>query len=296
MSSTPKQNPSLHAMTQGFSQVLSEQASQWPMTPGGPVAAALSLGSEDHGTLRQEWLEGQAELWQAMLEQAVARAGQKVAASPRDDQSFDDPMRGQNDMSDYLRQTRRINADYLKNMAGMAPSPLAPSDFPASNREPRESNYLKIRDKLKSGDIIVACKGNMKSVKGFLSLLVRVVTASSYSHVGIVLKLGNRCFVVEATPPVVRLYPLSKLESFYVIKMDRSLSREDENRLFDYVGLPYSDWNSIASYCTGRPVVNGKLQCAQLVSSFYNWPNLLRPEQIVRYAQEDLGKRMVFVR
>ena len=105
MSSTPKQNPSLHAMTQGFSQVLSEQASQWPMTPGGPVAAALSLGSEDHGTLRQEWLEGQAELWQAMLEQAVARAGQKVAASPRDDQSFDDPMRGQNDMSDYRLST-----------------------------------------------------------------------------------------------------------------------------------------------------------------------------------------------
>lgn len=48
--------------------------------------------------------------------------------------------------------------------------------------------------------------------------MLEKAAAESCSHVGIVIKLGNRCFVMEATPPVVRLYPLSKLESFYVIK------------------------------------------------------------------------------
>ena len=157
------------------------------------------------------------------------------------------------------------------------------------------SNYLEIRDKIKSGDIIVTCKGDMKSFNHFLSLAIRVLTASSYSHVGIAIRLGKRCFVVEATPPVVRLYPLSRLDSFYVIKMDAALTTEDENRLFDYIGVPYSDWNSIVTYLTRKSPANGKLQCAQLVSAFYNWPNLLRPEQIVRYAQESLRKRMIFV-
>lgn len=217
-------------------------------------------------------------------------------------------------MLDFLNHAYQINGEYMKRMIDAAPlvdgkaketmrtltqdvvEALAPTNFLVPDERLAVSNYHDIRDELRSGDIIVASKGNMKSFNNFLSLLIRVFTASSYSHVGVVIKLGNRCFVVEATPPVVRLYPLSKLDSFYVIKMEETLTKEDENRLFEYVGMPYSDWNSVASYFSGKPLANGKLQCAQLVSSFYNWPNLLRPEQIVKYAQEKLGKQMVFVR
>ena len=321
MPSVTDQNPAVQAMSQrdralaqGTSEFLNRLHEDSPEALGGLAPSAWSAGPTELMELHAEWVKRHAELLQGVLDQPGGRPGAQSAEVAARDEGVDGPALPARRASDYLRQARQINADCLKNLVdasavrerpaqdrmhlptGQKADAVVPANVAATAAQATVSKYQEIRDKLKSGDIIVCCKGNMKSFKGFLSLLVRVVTASSYSHVGVVIKLGNRCFVVEATPPVVRLYPLSKLDSFYVIKMEQRLSREDENRLFEYVGLPYSDWNSIVSYFTRKPLANGKLQCAQLVSSFYNWPNLLRPEQIVRYAQEDLGKQMVFVR
>ena len=321
MSSSPDQNLAAHADSQagaavaeGYVGDLSLQREQGPVAAGGLDLAAWNPGSDKLWSIQAEWMGRQAELWYGMLQRPVDAPASDVAETDAGDQRIERPPARGNPMFDYLRQACLINASYVKSMASTAPvadeqakdhvrtltaqmfDAMAPSSFLGVESNPVESSYLDIRDTLKSGDIVVASKGNIKSFNNFLSLLIRVFTASSYSHVGVVVKLGNRCFVVEATPPVVRLFPLSKLDSFYVIKMEQDWSTEDENRLFEYVGLPYSDWNSIVSYFTRRPLANGKLQCAQLVSSFYRWPNLLRPEQIVRYAQETLGKRMIFVR
>ena len=321
MSSAPDQNPAAqamllagNAMAQGASLFLSPQHKNGPAAPDGLDPSVWTAGSRELLALQKEWMDRHAKIWLGMLDKPAGQADPQVAKPEADDKPGEHPTPAQPPMLDYLQQSYLVNADCLKRAAEAAPVPegpakdcmraltgqlvdaMAPSNFPAFNVEPRVSDYAAIRDELQSGDIIVASKGNMKSFDGFLSLAIRIGTASSYSHVGVVVKLGNRCFVVEATPPVVRLYPLSKLDSFYVIKMDQRLSREDENRLFEYVGQPYSDWNSVFSYFTRKPLANGKLQCAQLVSSFYNWPNLLRPEEIVKYTQEVLGKRMVFVR
>lgn len=299
----------------GVSQFLAWQKENWPLEPHRLDPSAWSAGPQELMALHEDWVKRHAELLQCVLDERVVPPGRLLAEPEAGNQQVEGPVvPDANPMSAYMREAVRINAECLKRVVEVAPvvaaqaqdqmrvvteqvaDALASPNVLAADSELAVSNYPEIRDKLRSGDIIVACKGNLKSFNGFLSLLIRVFTASSYSHVGIVVKLGNRCFVVEATPPVVRLYPLSKLDSFYVIKMEQEWSREDENRLFELVGLPYSDWNSVASYFTGRPLANGKLQCAQLVSSFYDWPNLLRPEQIVRYTQEKLGKQMVFVR
>ena len=319
MPSAPDQSPAAQAtlqagstMAQGASPSLSHQQKNGPLAPVGLDRSPWGAGSNELLALQQEWMERQAQVWLGMLDQSAGKPDPQVAKAEAIEQPVDHSAPAATSVFDYLRQSYQVNADYMKRAVETAPVPeptkdqirhvtrevvdaMAPSNLFANHLGAKTSNYREIRDELKSGDIIVACKGNMQSFNGLISLFIRVLTASSYSHVGVVVKLGNRCFVVEATPPVVRLYPLSKLDSFYVIKMEQALSRDDENRLFEYVGLPYSDWNSIVSYFTGKPLANGKLQCAQLVSSFYNWPNLLRPEQIVRYAQETLGKRMVFV-
>ena len=301
------------AMAEGSGVFPARQQKYSSVASGDPDPSAGDAGWQELMILQKEWLGRHAELWQGMPSQPAAKRDRPTAKPEASETCSANPALGGSPMFDLLQRACQINPDYMKRAVEAVPvpepvkdpipvvTPKAPAARAVANvvataAQATVSRYQEIRDKLKSGDIIVCCKGNMKSFKGFLSLLVRVVTASSYSHVGVVIKLGNRCFVVEATPPVVRLYPLSKLDSFYVIKMEQRLSREDENRLFEYVGLPYSDWNSIVSYFTRKPLANGKLQCAQLVSSFYNWPNLLRPEQIVRYAREDLGKQMVFVR
>ena len=293
---------------------------------------AVGRWADDLIALQNDWMAKQAEFWRGMLAPPGARAPVDAAGEPPEgiqtdsarpdagpvsaptSTSTSNPTSPHSPVLDYLTQTYEINGEYLRRMVDAAPladgkakenmrvlardvvDAMAPSNFLPAAAPVRERRYHEIRDELRSGDIIVASKGNLKSFNNFLSLLIRVFTASSYSHVGVVIKLGARCFVVEATPPEVRLYPLSRLDSFYVIKMEAEWTKDDENRLFDYVGKPYSDWNSIASYITGKPLNNGKLQCAQLVSSFYGLPNLLRPEQIVKYAQEQLGKQMVFVR
>lgn len=320
MSSAPNQNPAAHAMppaenamARGASQPVSPQHTHGPVAPGGLDPSAWITGLSEQLSLQQEWMQRQAQIWLGMADRSAAKPDPQMAEPATDDRPVDQPAPATLPIFDCLQQSYLVNAECLKRAAEVAPVPepakdqirhvtrevvdaMAPSRLFANHVGAATSNYQEIRDELKSGDIIVASKGNMQSFNGFISLFIRIVTASSYSHVGVVIKLGSRCFVVEATPPVVRLYPLSKLDSFYVIKMEQALSRDDENRLFEYVGRPYSDWNSVVSYFTGKPLANGKLQCAQLVSSFYNWPNLLRPEQIVKYAQETLGKRMVFVR
>lgn len=318
MSSAPDQDPAAQAMlqaggamAQGASQSLSAQQEKAPLAPAGLDLATWMSGSKDLLALQQEWMEQQAKVWLGMLDKPAANPSQQ-GSKPEADAKPVDQAPSKPQIFDYLEESYRVNAECLKRAAEVLPVPqptrdqvrhvtrevvnaMAPSSILANHAGAATTTYREIRDELKSGDIIVSCKGNMQTFNGFISLFIRIVTASSYSHVGVVVKLGNRCFVVEATPPVVRLYPLSKLDSFYVIKMEQALSKDDENRLFEYVGMPYSDWNSVVSYFTGKPLANGKLQCAQLVSSFYDWPNLLRPEQIVRYAQEKLGKRMVFV-
>lgn len=308
MSSNQDQNPILEAMFQTGG-AKAQGARQIDSPPQGNALVVKDLKE-----LQQDWVGRHSELWSGMLDPSADPHGPQVTKPETRDKRRDRPAGADNPLFDYLHQAYRINSEFIKGLTEVAPlaegtakdnmlaltrqvvKVMAPANLLAAGPSLNESEYLDIRDELTSGDIVVTCKGDMKSFNNFLSLLIRVFTASSYSHVGVVVKLGNRCFIVEATPPVVRLFPVSKLKNFYVLKMEESLTREDENRLFDYLGMPYSDWNSIASYFTGRPLDNGKLQCAQLVSSFYNWPNLLRPEQIVKYVQEQLGKQMIFVR
>ena len=67
-----------------------------------------------------------------------------------------------------------------------------------------ESTYLQCRDQIRSGDLLAW------SGRGFVGGLVRVATASSWSHVGIAYVLGGRVWVLEAREFAgVQIVPLS---------------------------------------------------------------------------------------
>lgn len=128
--------------------------------------------------------------------------------------------------------------------------------------------YDLYRKNIKSGDLLIWSTRKIRSMSDVLDIVVRVFTLSEYNHVGIAWDVADRKFIIEAVPPKVRIYPLSRKGDFYHIPMNLPWSYELEERLLSYVGDHYSIPEAILSYFS-RPDRNQYWQCAELVSDFY---------------------------
>ena len=99
--------------------------------------------------------------------------------------------------------------------------------------------YSEVRYLLKSGDLILF-NGN------WISLFSKRFSLRKFSACGIVVKLGNRFFVVKCTnSKKIGLFSLSRLMPFYWIKLDGKWSPSAEEELFKYVygtkKIPYKN-------------------------------------------------------
>ena len=138
--------------------------------------------------------------------------------------------------------------------------------------------YAQYRDKIKSGDLLIWSTRKVETLSDFLDIIVRLFTLSEYNHVGLAWDIGGRKFVVEAVPPKVRIFPLSRKGNFYHIPMNINWTYELEEYLLSYVGDSYSIPEAIQSYFS-RPESNQYWQCAELVSDFYikaGYPDLIK--------------------
>jgi hypothetical protein len=108
--------------------------------------------------------------------------------------------------------------------------------------------YEDIRNTIKSGDLLAFSHGNWKSWSGFKTMMVRVFTLSTYSHVGVAWVTSGRVFVLEAVKPMVRIYPLSLSGDFYLTKTNANWTQETENFAMDHIGVLYSELTAIYAY------------------------------------------------
>jgi hypothetical protein len=115
-----------------------------------------------------------------------------------------------------------------------------------------EADYPTIRSNIQSGDLLAWSSDNTTLSSRILTRVVRVLTASEYSHVGIALCEGGRVYVLEATIPCITLRPLSECEAFYHIPMRITWSDHLDWYLKHYIGKHYS-----------------LLDCAELCNNFY---------------------------
>ena len=71
--------------------------------------------------------------------------------------------------------------------------------------------YLDLRDQIKDGDVLAYqyVNGWFKTWYSFKVNLVRLVTRSEYSHVGMAVLVEGRVMLLDSVTPVVRLIPLS---------------------------------------------------------------------------------------
>lgn len=113
-----------------------------------------ATGGDALGALHNKWRERHAALWQAMLQRPKQAPPPPPLVQPEPgDKRFVHPAWAESPIFDYLRQAYLLNADYLKRMAELLPTPdpltkkrlqfatrqfvdaLAPSNFAATNPE-----------------------------------------------------------------------------------------------------------------------------------------------------------------
>jgi hypothetical protein len=125
--------------------------------------------------------------------------------------------------------------------------------------------YECARPTIVSGEVLAWSHRGFKSFYDAKIQLVRFFTRSEYSHVGIAWVVGGRVLVIEAVTPLVRIYPLSKLGSFYRLSDPVAWTPEVETFALSHVGQGYSQWQAIKAFFGIAVDTDGLAQCAELV-------------------------------
>lgn len=162
--------------------------------------------------------------------------------------------------------------------------------------------YSKLRPDMKTGDLLMWKTTRIGSLVDILLLLYQKMLGATYTHVGVLVKEGNRIFVVEATPPVVRLFPLSMAGNFYHIPLDITPNEKHIDFLLSNLGKKYSLFDFIRS--TFRIMNNNDdFYCSEFCSFFYNQIGLidndeagLTPDYLVSEVVRVTGKQPVSVK
>jgi hypothetical protein len=145
-------------------------------------------------------------------------------------------------------------------------------------------NYSAARADIKSGDLLVWSHRGWNSLYDAKVQAVRFFTKSEYSHVGVAWVVGGRVLVIEAVIPKVRIYPLSRLGSFYHVPGFIQWTPETEEKALGFVGADYSQLEAVAAFF-GISLEKDKQQCAKLVTTLAcGFPLNLTPSAVVDWA------------
>lgn len=160
--------------------------------------------------------------------------------------------------------------------------------------------YKDFRKNIQSGDLLAWTHKGWNSWYNFQIQMVRAFCQSEYAHNGIAFVTGGRVFVLEAVVPDVRIYPLSKCESFYCIGMHKKLSKKAEEYALSQVGGKYSKWMCFkAFFGIVKGGDSGKWQCAKyanevLKANGIDYGNAFTPSTLVQAALAD-GKELLYL-
>lgn len=133
----------------------------------------------------------------------------------------------------------------------------------------KKVDYDMHRSQIRSGDLLVWSKNRSSKFSNFLLFIIKLFTQSTYAHVGVAWKIGNRLFVIEATIPQVRIVPVSKNDEFYHIPINIQWKKDYEIFLLDKIGLSYSVFDAINAFFGKRLEKDDRWQCAELANEFY---------------------------
>lgn len=150
-------------------------------------------------------------------------------------------------------------------------------------------DYQSHRPSIKSGDLLAWSNKKWKTWHDIKIQLVRIFLQTEYSHVGTALVMGGRVWVLEAVEPRSRIYPLSKLGSFYHIPLPANWTPEVEEKALSYIGEEYKQLHAIKAFF--KPLEKEDVsECAALAIAIADKCGLdlgvrATPDEVVEQAQ-----------
>ena len=149
--------------------------------------------------------------------------------------------------------------------------------------------YTDVRSTIKSGDLLAWSHRGWRTWHDIKIQIERMATQSEYSHVGLAWVVGGRVFVIEAVQPKVRIYPLSKLGSFYLTPLGAPWLPTTEEAALDHVGVEYSQLDAIHAFFAPLDA-DCVTECAALVLNVLKRDEIFlgsraTPDAVVREAQ-----------
>lgn len=132
--------------------------------------------------------------------------------------------------------------------------------------------YAKIRDSLKSGDMVLCRDSGLGSLRTRVErLIVKHGTASPYTHTGVVWKDLGRVWVMEMTTHGCAPHLLSTYGDFVLAYAPEELTEEALNYAHSQFGeLTYSKWQAILGQLKHLTIgQDKKAQCAEYAISIW---------------------------
>lgn len=164
--------------------------------------------------------------------------------------------------------------------------------------------YSEIRSAIRTGDLVSWDAGKVSSFFGAVLWLYQKILRTKSVHTGIVVEIGGRLFVAEARPPAVRLFPLSKMDDFWLLNLDLEEREEDYDLLLKDMGVPYG-YLDLFKGVLGFKNSSKELYCSEQCTKFYvergYFPEDVYdeaaqiPDNLVEVAERISGKKFVFV-
>lgn len=137
--------------------------------------------------------------------------------------------------------------------------------------------YSNIRRQIKTGDLLAWKSGRIGSKIDLVLKLYQKIFKAQYIHVGVAVVLGNRVLMVDATPPIVRLYPLSYCDDFYWFPCNLEYKEKYLDILFKHLGKPYRLFDLINSLL-GFKNSTDDFYCSELAGYFYKEIGFIQDE------------------
>jgi hypothetical protein len=120
-----------------------------------------------------------------------------------------------------------------------------------------------------SGDLLAWSNANGTRLSRLIKSIIRLLTMSEYSHVGIAFCMDNEVYVLEALEPSIKLTLLRTVPGFYHIPMNIEWQPEYSRILADYICKSYSILDAIRGFFGKTDTSNDRWQCAELANDFY---------------------------
>lgn len=156
-------------------------------------------------------------------------------------------------------------------------------------------NYTDARPLIQSGDVIFQSHRPLRSWYDLQVQIVRMMTRSEWSHVGLAWAVGGRLFMLEAVSAGVRIFPMSRAGDFTWVQRGAFTTGQEELALA-HVGEPYSKWDAIRSYFGASNNQDTNWFCSELVCAVLGLPvHDQTPAEVMRYLTEYEGLATRFV-